>query len=164
MQNDTYLKDGATRVLELMKDTFGSRYIAYFNGDAEPGESSLPCIMVSSQTATVASGASSTDDIDESVLIILSRNRKDDLGAGPDDELTEFKLRKDVFGQDPNTMQYLEGTVMYALRKHFTLNGAAIENAITIDFAPNVRNAVIPTQEAYVTINLTRLAIVPSRD
>lgn len=165
MQDDVYFKDGAARVLELLKNTFGDRFRAYYNGDAQPPESNLPCVMVTSQTASITSGATGTDDIDDSILIILSYNLKDDLGAGPDDQLTEFKLRKDVMGQDPTTLQYLPTTVMYALRKHYTLNdGMIIGNDVTVDFAPNTRNKNIPVQEAYVTINLTRLAMVPSRD
>lgn len=165
MDDNVYFKDGAARILELLKNTFGDQFKAYFDGDAQPGESYLPCIMVSSQTANISAGATGTDDIDDSILIIVSYNLKDDLGAPPDAQLTEFKLRKVVMAQDPNTLQYLPNTIMYTLRKHYTLNdGMIIGNDITIDFAPNVRNKIIPTQEAYVTLNLTRLAMVPSRD
>lgn len=165
MNPGDYFPDGATRILRLLKETFGDHFKAYFNGDAEPGENDLPCIMVSSQSAAIESGATGTDDIQESVMIIVSYNRKDDLGAGEDDQLTEDKVRKDVMGQNPTDGSWQTGTVMYALRKHYTLNeGLVIDNKVTIDFAPNRRNQNIETQEAYVTIEIARLALVPSRD
>lgn len=163
-EDQIYYKDANARILELLKDTFKDTFKAYFDGDAEPGESYLPCVMVSSQTTNVDTEATGTDNLQESIIIIVAFNKKDDLGARPDQQLTEYRLRKIILGQDPDTSQYLPQTFMGVLRTHFTLDdGIVIDNRISIDFAPNIRSTNIPTQEAYITVNINRLAIVPSR-
>lgn len=165
-ENDIYYKDGSSRILELLKDNLPQDLIHhFFDGDADPGESFYPCIIVTSMRAQIAASATQTDDIDETILIIVAFNKKDDVGADPNKDLTEYKLRKLVMGQDQNR-NYLPQTIMYTLRKHYTLNdGAVIGNKIGVDFAPNQRvDQTINTQEAYITVSLKRQAIVPSRD
>jgi hypothetical protein len=165
MEANTYYKDGVARILELLKDTFGDSFKAYYNGQPEEiPESLLPCIMVSETTGKVSSGATGTDNILETVQIIVALNKKDDIGAPPEQDLTEFKLRKFVKGQDPTTGEYLPETVMYALRKHITMNDAVLSTSIDTDFDVNVRGEDTVTQEAYVTVLIERLALVPSRD
>lgn len=165
MENDVYYKDGVARVLELLKDTFGDQFKAYYNGQPEEiPESMLPCIMISETQGKVASGATGTDNILETILIIVALNKKDDIGADPSTDLTEFKLRKFVKGQNPQTGEYLPETVMYALRKHITMHDAVLSTVIDTDFDVNIRGEETVTQEAYVTVTMERLALVPSRD
>lgn len=168
MENNTYYKDGSARVIELLKDAFGDTFRAYFDGEAIPEEAFLPCVMVSTSRASITSGATGTDNIAEEILIMMVLSRKDDIGAPLDQDLTEYKIRKLVLGQDPNTQQYLPQSVMYVLRKHFTLNdGWVMSNSIDVDFAPNARgtlDAPINTMEAYITLRIIRAAMVPSRD
>lgn len=164
MDEQTYYKDGVARVLELIKDALGDSY-TYFNGQPEElQESYLPCVMVSETVGAVESHATGTDLIRENILIIIALNKKDDIGAGPDVDLTEFKLRKLVKGQHPTTGEYLPETVMYAIRKHITMNDAVLSSSIETDFDVNVRGEDTVTQEGYVTVTMERLAIVPSRD
>lgn len=168
-ETDRYYKDGVARILELLKDTFGDQFKAYFNGQPEEiGDSQLPCIMVSESSGSVESDATGVDLITERILIILSANRKDDIGADPQTQLTEFKLRKWVKGQYPEGHslqgQYLEETVMYAIRKHITMNDAVLSSDIETDFGIIQRGEDTFTQEAYVTVTVKRLAAVPSRD
>lgn len=160
-----YYKDGSARILELMRATFGDDMRGYFDGEAEPSEIFLPCIMVTAQSAGISSGGTGTDNIEESILIIISANKKDDLGADPNTNLTEFKLRKWVYGQDPNTEEYLPKSIMYALRRNISMDDAILRTNIKVDFAANVRGGTTPisTMEAYISVNLTRLAMVPSR-
>jgi hypothetical protein len=169
----TYYKDGVTRILDLLKDTFGTTgmFKAYFNGQPEGiPESLIPCIMVSGATGEVVSAATGTDQITEVVSIIVALNKKDDYGASPDVDLTEFKLRKLVFGQDPATQEYLPQTIMYAIRKHISMDDAVLNSRVQISFdesdgaGVNVRGPSTVTQEAIVRVTLTRLALVPSRD
>lgn len=160
----TYYKDGVARIIELMKDAFGDQY-KYFNGQPEEiPESLLPVIMVSETQGNVQSDATGYDRITEVVQIIIAFNKKDDVGAPPEQELTEFKLRKLVKGQHPTTSEYLPETVMYALRKHITMNGAALRTLIETDFDVNIRGEQTVTQEATVTVTIERLAKVPERD
>jgi len=167
-ETDRYYKDGVARILELLKDTFGNQF-SYFNGQPEDiAASQLPCIMVSETAGTIESDATGVDRITETVLIIVAMNRKDDIGAGEDTNLTEFKLRKIVKGQYPeshaNAGQYLPETVMYALRKNITMENAILSSDITTDFDIIQRGEDTFTQEAYVTVTLQRLAAVPSRE
>lgn len=160
----TYYKDGVARVLELIKDALGDKY-NYYNGQPEEiAESLLPVVMVSETQGAVVSDATGYDKITEIVNIIIAFNKKDDMGAPPDQELTEFKLRKLVKGQDPTTGEYLPETVMYALRKHISMNNAVLSTQIETDFDVNVRGEETVTQEATVSVTLTRLAKVPERD
>jgi hypothetical protein len=167
MEGVTYYKDGAARVLQLLKDTFGEYFKAYFDGEAVPRESYLPCVMVATTRSSVAAGATGTDEITEEILIMVVMDRKNDIGAPSDQDLTEYKLRKIVMGQDLTTQQFVPETVMYALRTFFTLNDAyLLDQSITIDFTPNARGTIdapINTMEAYITLTITRLAFVPSR-
>ena len=164
IQPSAYYKDGVARVLELIKDALGSDY-RYYNGQPEDvAESLLPIVMVSESQGSVESDATGYDKITEVINIIIAFNKKDDMGADPEAELTEFKLRKLVKGQDPATGEYLEETVMYALRKHITMYNAVLSSQIETDFDVNVRGEDTVTQEATVTVTLTRLAKVPERE
>lgn len=168
MQEDTYYKDGVARVIELLRDAFGDQFKAYFNGQPqEIPESMLPCIMVSETVGVIESGATGTDNITETVIIIVALNRKDDIDADPEKDLTEFKLRKLVKGQYPQghakAGQYMEQSLMYAIRTYITMMDSIVSSRIETDFDVNIRGEQTLTQEAYVAITLERMALVPSR-
>lgn len=163
-----YYKDGVARVLELMKDTFGDYFKAYFNGQPENiPESMLPCLMVSETTGRIESGATGTDNIIETIVIILVENKKDDAGSDPEKDLTELRLRRLVKGQYPEGSakvgQYIEKSVMYAIRTYISMSDAVLNSEIETDFDVNIRGENTITQEAYVAITLERMALVPSR-
>ena len=62
MQDQQYYKDGVARVIELLKDTFGSYFKEYYDGEPENvPESMLPCIMVTSPRIDINGGATGTD-------------------------------------------------------------------------------------------------------
>lgn len=161
-ENNEYYKDGITRIIELLKDSFGESF-SYFDGDPEEiGESFLPAICVSEPEGEIRGSAVGTDDIFETVVIKIIMNKKDDLGATPDKKLTEFKLRKLVKGQDPSDGSYLPTTLMYALRKNITLTDAVLDEQIKTQFDVNIRGELL-THEAWVTVTLRRRALVGSR-
>jgi hypothetical protein len=163
-ETQTYYKDGVARILELLKNALGSNY-TYFNGEPEFTDTYLPCVMVSETTGGIKSHATGTDLITETIVITIALNKKDDiLSTDPTIDLTEFKLRKLVKGQHPETGEYLPETVMFALRKHITMQDSILSSSITTDFDENVRGDDTITQEAYVTVTMERLAIIPSRD
>lgn len=167
LDGPTYFADGCARILELLKDTFGTSgpIRTYYNGELEEiPESSLPCIMVSEGLGLIEDGATGQDDITETVRIIIAMNKKDDIGAAPTDDLVEFKLRKLVKGQDPTTKEYLPQTIMYALRKHITLNDASVGMSVQTDFGPNIRGVNTFVHEAYIDVTIGRHASVPNRD
>lgn len=164
MNETNYYKDGVARVLDVLKDAFGAQFKVYFNGQPEEiPESMLPCIMVSETNGAIQSDATGTDRIVETVQIIIALNKKDDIGASADTDLTEFKLRRLIKGQDPVTREYLPQTVMYAIRKHITLGDAVLSTRVDTDFDVNIRGQNTVTQEAYVNLTIERRAIVNDR-
>lgn len=163
MDNQAYFKDGAARVLSLLKDTFGSQFKQYYDGEPEGiPESYLPCIMVTTLRSVVRSGATGTDNVGEVIKITVAHNTKDDFGADDSQDLTDYKIRKVIMGQSTDG-QYLPESILYALRTNITLDDAAIGNEIDIDFDVNQRGQETFTQEGYVTLTIERLALVPSR-
>lgn len=169
MQDQQYYPDGVARVIKLLKNTFGDTFRAYFDGEPEIiPESLYPCIMVTSPSIRIATDSSATDGLQEVVTIIMSVNRKDFLGASSDADMAEYWLRKRIIGQDPSTSQYLPDTVMYAIRQNVTLDDAAIGNEVAVDFgqqerAFNREGERTSTQEAYIELDIERLALVPTR-
>lgn len=167
MEKD-YYQDGLARVLDLMKDTFGfdGPIKGYFNGEPEDIPISLlPAIIVTETDGTIETDATQTDLITENILIIVAMNRMDDIGGSKDTDLTDFKIRKLVKGQDPDTRQYLPQTVMYAIRKHITMGNEILYSAVRTRFnVTELRGADTVTQEGYVELTIKRRIQVPQRD
>jgi hypothetical protein len=158
-EGDLY-KDGPQRIKELLFETFGDDFKEYFLGEpAEIGQSQLPCVMIAEKAGRIESDATGLDRVTETVQITLALNKLDDVGARQDQILTERRLQALVKGQDPETGHYLPGTVAYALRHNFTLKEGAIDSYIETDFDINVRGDNTYTQEAYVTVYITRLVV-----
>jgi hypothetical protein len=166
VNSDTvYYKDGVARVLEILRDTFGDYFKAYFEGTMdEIPESMLPCVMVTSNQGEIAADATGTDAINETLLILVAVNEKDFLGADGQTAMADHFVRHLVYGQDPDTSQYIPQSFMYALRKHFTLSEGSVDNRIAFDFYPGQRGEQVFTREAILTLSISRLAMVPSRD
>lgn len=159
-----YFRDGVTRILDLMRDTFSDRITNYFNGDPEfIGKSYYPCICVSLPQTEITPGATGQDNVAEKVMIKLVFNKLDDANADPNTDLTELKLRRMVQGQDPATGQWLPGTLMYALRTNLTLGNVNLNEDVQIAYDVNLRPDDTITQEAWVTVNTNRKALVPAR-
>lgn len=158
-----YFDDNATRVLNLLQDTFGSQFHQYFDGEAEPSEDDMPCISVSTLSTIVDVSATGTDDLSETIMIILTRSLKDDADASYTQNTTEYVLRKQVMGQDPITGAFITESVMGALRTHLTLSSTTVQSNISIDFMPTQRGE-INCREAFITLTTTRRVIVLPRD
>lgn len=172
MQSDTYLKDAVDRVLEVIKDTLGNTFKTYFNGIPDEFETSmLPCIAATTESGEIAAGATGTDLITETVVLLVVLNTKDYMGANasgmPNDTqvaASDLALRRMVYAQNPTNNEYLEQTIMYALRRFFTLSEYIFTNRISFDFTPVRRNEDLFTQEATITFKLERMALVPVRN
>lgn len=165
MDTQTYLKDATDRVLEVLKDTFGDYFKAYINGIMpEVPESLCPLVMATSSDGEIEADATGTDLITEKIVIILVVNQKDFIGAGSDaTAMADVEIRRKVYAQDPTSRQYLPHTVMYALRRNFTLNDGAVDNRVSFDFTPVQRGQDYFTQEATLTLYVKRVALVPNR-
>lgn len=165
MDNVNYYADGVTRVMTVLKDAFGDYFKGYFESTMdEIPESYLPCVMATSSNAQVISGATGTDNIAESLSLIVAINERDYLGADGQVNVADWHLRHLIYGQDPNTQEYIKESFMYVLRKHFTLNDGIVDNQIRINFYPGQRGEQVLTREAIISLDIERLALVPSRD
>lgn len=165
MDNQTYLKDASDRVLEVLQDNFGDYFKAYVNGVMqEIPESLCPLIMATSSDGEINTDSSASDKITEKLAIVMVLNQKDYLGSGGDAaSVADRELRRRTYAQDPTTMQYLPQTIMYALRRNFTLDGGVVDNRISFDFSPVQRGQDYFTHEATITLYIERMALVPNR-
>jgi hypothetical protein len=162
--SDVSYQDGVEVLIDMLRKAFGDTFKEYYGGEPEElNDAELPCIMVTEQRGVIAAGATGTDDIGESLQIILALNKKDDIGVRDSNGLTLMRLRRLVKEQDPTTGNYKPNTVMYILRNHFTLDNIALSNTVETDFDVAQRGSDTYTQEAYITIRIQRMAIVPSR-
>jgi hypothetical protein len=166
VEDEQLYKDGPQRIREVLKETFGDYFVAYFLGEPEElGLHQLPCIMISEKQGRIDSGAVGTDNVTETIKITLAVNKLDDIGAADDEvELTERKLQKLVKAQDPATGRYLPNTVAYALRRHITMREGVVQSRLETDFDINIRGDNVYTQEAYVTAYIERIVYVDARD
>lgn len=165
MSDPLYAKDPVDHVLAVLKDALGERF-NYVNGmmDAEIPESLLPTVMATISDGTINSGASGQDDIEEKLTVTIAVNVKDYIGGDDSAADADVALRRMFMGIDPTTGQYLPESVMYALRKNFTLEGGVVENSLSFDFEPVQRGEHVFTQEATIQMTVKRMAQVPSRN
>lgn len=164
MDTQTYLKDATDRVLEILKDAFGDYFKVYVNGImTEIPESQCPLVMATSSDGEISADATGTDAITEKLVIVMVVNQKDFIGGGDAAALADIEIRRKVYAQDPTTKQYLPHTIMYALRRNFTLDDGVVDNTISFDFSPVQRGSDFFTQEATLTLYIKRLAMVPNR-
>lgn len=163
-ENATYHPDAVDAIVKLLKDTYKSKFKAYLDGDPDAiGESMLPCIMVTQPDGDITDGATGTDDVAETVIIRVVCNKKDDLNASPDVDLTERKLRKFIIGQVPGTKEWMPGTLMHTLRVNYTLGDVAVGNRISFNIIDVLRPDEVITKEGVITVEIERMAIVPVR-
>lgn len=169
MQDDPtqYYPDGVTQVIKLLQEELGDEY-SYFDDELlEIDQTQLPCIMVFEGIGGVKAGATMTDDLGETINIVVALNLLDDIESDENTvdykNLTGARLRRLVKGQHKDTQEWLPGTIMHALRTKFTLENDTVGNSIDIDFSPNKRGNNVFTKEAYITITLERIVAVPER-
>jgi hypothetical protein len=162
-----FYPDGVTQVLKLIREELGQEYTYFDDELLEMDQSQLPCVMVFEGQGGVRAGATMTDDLGETISIVVALNLLDDINSETNtvdyENLTGARLRRLVKGQDPATQQWLPGTVMHALRTKFTMDNGTVGNTVELDFSPNKRGANVFTKEAYITIALERIVAVPER-
>lgn len=174
MQDTQYQDDGVANVIKILKDTFGDYFKEYYDGEPENiPESMLPCVMVIAPSISVQMGATGTDTIEEEIRIIVNLNKKDDLGAQTNDDLTMFRLRKLIMGQKPGSQdtltEYHDETFLAAIRRHITLGNHAVSSYVDVEFEQaiiGINDEGVETwvQRGYITIRAERQALIPSRD
>lgn len=166
MNNETtpVYQDALTRIMNLMKATYGGNFKAYYEGDPLViPKANLPCMIIEAQAGRVDLAATSTDRFQSQINIRLIFNKSDDFNASDTDDLSERKLRKMVEGRDPVTNQFLPNSVLGALRTNFTLRSNLIENDIDWEYNLQPRAEGVVTSEALVQVVAVEKIIIPNR-
>ncbi|MFF6951825.1 hypothetical protein ACFZAD_24600 [Streptomyces iakyrus] len=119
-----------------MKRTFKSDFATYYNGDPERiPAANLPAIVIAQNNASVEPAAFHQDDVTDEVVIKLILNKQDDYTGEVDPlNLTEKKLRDFVGARNAQTGQYLDKTVLGALRKYGTQGITAIAEQVSVEY------------------------------
>lgn len=157
-------QDALTRIMTVMRNTFGTNFKAYYEGDPlQIPKANLPCVIVEAQAGRVDLDATTTDRLQSQINIRLVFDKADDYNASPEQDLTERKLRRLVEARNPETNQFLPNTVLGALRVNFTLGSNLIENDMDWEYDLQPRAEGVVTSEALVQIVAVEKILVPNR-
>lgn len=165
---DRYYEDVVDTTLTLMRDTFGSYFKTYYEGDpVSIPEINLPCCVVEklSGNYSIENAPTGTDEAISNVRIKIILNKKDDEGASPDVDLTERKLRRLCEGRDATTGSYLPSSVAGLLRSNITLQDKVLNiGDLSVDYDVVLRPDEVVTSEAHIIMsNIYERIIVLSR-
>lgn len=160
MDDNAVYVDAKARILKLMRQTLGTNFKGYYNGDPiRIPETNLPCVIVEKPKTRVRLGATTQDVLGIQLRIKLVFNKREDFGAKDDVDLTEQKLERYMEGRHPVTGDYLDSTVLSALRSHLTLGGLSINTDVDIDYDLQPRPNRQITSEARANIVVTEKII-----
>lgn len=151
-------EDNVQRLIKLMKDTFGSDFKAYYDGDPEAIPLfNLPALIVDQTVDDTEDGAYMQDDVTETIVIKVVLNKKDDFDNDAVDplNLTSRKIRELVALRDPETGNYEEKTVKGALRRFGTEGIIAIAPKVRTEYGIVPRMNNVLTAEGHVTFTIT---------
>lgn len=174
--NQVLYPDAAQRVMTLMKNTFGPEgevFKAYFlslpNNVVLPKDA-YPCLIVDKVTGTAKVGPTMADDITEDIYIHIMVDVTVGLNTPDTDNTVKRQLQTLVEGRDPQTGAWLPNTVMYAIRKHLTLqspsvsNLPVINNDVNISYDAQERPNMPETREAIISMTVSERQIIGVRD
>lgn len=164
--SDYTAPDAIDNVLQLMRDTFGCKMNAYYEGDPILiPKANLPCIIVEepNSNVTIQGAPTEHDSFGEKLTIRIVYDKDDDVGADDAVDLTERKIRKLIQGRDKLTRQFSEGTLLWALRTHVSLGNSVIDNDVDISYGLQPRPEGQFTSEGTAEIVVRELVRVPDR-
>jgi hypothetical protein len=167
MDNEQVYRDPLARISDLVKDTFGDIFNAYFEGDPiQLPDAAMPCVIFEKLAGTVSVKGAPTghDNISEKIRIRLVLNKTDDFNPEQlDYDLTERKLRKLVEARDPATGWFLPNTLMFVLRTNISLGSTVLDQDIDVQYDLQPRPEKLVTSEAIITIVVRDIVQVPNR-
>lgn len=153
-------KDSVRLVLDLMRETFGSEFAEYYDGDPEAiPVSNLPALIVTQGSDTTTEGQQGEDDVADSITVKVVLNKRDDFDGERADplNLTETRLRRYVALLDDQG-QYDARSIKGALRSSLLDGVEAIAPTIRVEYGLNPRvpgNGLADlTAEAHVTFDI----------
>jgi hypothetical protein len=164
-----YYSDATSRVLQLLKDTFGESKFNWFDGvpTEDLPEGAFPCVIVHKLASTVELGATGQDKMRSQINVHFLLNEADDVNAltasGDQGNLTQKKLRQMIEGRDPATGQWKQGTALWALRTKIRLEGTTVELNADVQYDATPRPDLPTINEAIIQVIATELISVPLR-
>lgn len=160
-------KDGVTRTLELLQQTFGTYFKAYFEGNPDTlKQGLLPCVAIYTTDSEYDIGNSAEDENTHDIMVRLILNKKEDDFSqiqNPTVKFTDKRLRNLIGARDPATGFYLPNTLAAALRTNWTQGARVIGNKFKVEMVVVARPDGVFTSEALITLTLTERVQVLNR-
>jgi len=151
------------RIIEKLKDLIPEVKVVFDGDPYAIALTQLPAIVVETETVAVRTGPTGMDRTGEAIVIKYIVNKRDDFGESSNTNETYRRLKRVILARDPNTRQWKKETLMYAIRKNFTLDNVLIGQDVDVQFVMAARPDDMLTAEAHVTISATELVEVSSR-
>jgi len=154
--------DSVSRVLDLMRDTFGEAFKTYYDGDPEAIPLfNLPAIIVDQTGDDTIEAAFGQDDVEDRIIIKVVLNKRDDFDNDKVKQLNTTARRiRDIIGKrDPATKNYESKTVKGAVRQFVVEGVNAIAPTMNVEYGINPRPGgegyADLTAEGHVTFPIT---------
>lgn len=140
-----YTRPITDKILELMKEAFGSTFKAYYDGDPVyiPVQS-LPCLIVDKQSTT-DTGNSPTGMITLAHTIVIKAefDKRSEFNKRPDQVYLKKTLEELAEGIDPNTNELGTQTIAGLLQRNFTLDRLSTGHTLEIDYGVIPRGDIL---------------------
>lgn len=137
-------EDTVQRVLRLMRDTFGSEFATYYDGDPEAIPLfNLPAIIVTQTGDETSEDQQGEDKVLDAITIKVVLDKRDDFTGDKVDplNLSERKIRDFIAKRDPETGQYDPRSVKGAIRKELLDDFTAVAPTMNVEYGLNPRGA-----------------------
>lgn len=161
-------EDNVQRILHLMRDTFGSTFKTYYDGDPEAiPVFNLPCVIVTQTSDETTADSWQQDEVEERITVKIVLNKRDDFDGDKVKPLnmTERKIRNYVAERDLTTGLYLPRTVKGAIRTMATDGITAIAGTMNVEYGINPRisgeGLADLTAEGHVTFAISYPVDIP---
>lgn len=169
-------------VLETLRAELKDMFKVYYYGDPLfIGNSWLPCLILDLESIEPSQRAPTRHDRWRNSMVIkiivdkMSSAGLQGTEGGRSSIIevpTKTKMEQMIFARDATTKQYIDKSVMGVLRRNFTMNGAEIDQSVTVRFGTSVRpmfgddnldKQPIITAEAQIFVDGSELIQVPDR-
>lgn len=171
-----YIDDPCILVLNICRSVFEGYAKKFLLGIPSQPLTDLdyPAVAVARLKSSIDIAATEADAEVERIVIMVATNRNDQAG-GPNDpgitamrELENYIEGKTPSQTSPGYAQWHPNTLVYQLRKQFTLNNNVIKNALEIEYDTNPRmdengKPLTNITSASITMTFTERVIVPER-
>lgn len=165
MSFTSYSRPFPTKIIQLMKSTFGTTFKAYYDGDpVYIPKQYLPCLIVDVQSSPVAGKApTGMIRLEHTISIQAEFNKAEDFNKAPEKVFIKAKLEQLTEGIDPATGQLGERTIVGALQRNYTLGNLSTGQQLTVEYGLFPRGKDVLTQGVTVTGVFEDLQLIGSR-